>query len=331
MLTICSSYRPFDEPYIKRNYELLKYLNPNEEWTWLIADNGIAEGSGPLDMGDDRFTFIEGVPIHSVPHQEVAYRYGAAMHKVLPHVTSRFLLILDPDCYIVQPRWIETVLRRMETAELSFFGVPWSPDWYRKYRNFPCPQCMFIDLSRIRLEDLDFSPKGSAAVGPKDTRAQDSLRPFVPTVFRPLLRNAWKARYRSGVGTQPDIGDNIYRQFAGRSHIRCELAAPVFDPAKRRVGYGKVAELFSRALDAWLPDRLSYVPKRKGYFTTTGFRELGYPDARSYGWEEYLWRGEPFSFHLRRSFRGVYDPEDEVRLLTQTIDDVRALSEHKDR
>ena len=150
MLTICSCYRPFDEPYLRRNYELLKHLNPDEEWRWLIADNGVAEGSDPLDMGDDRFTLIEGVPTRSVPHQEVAYRYGAAMQKLLPEVASRFLLILDPDCYLVQPSWIQTVLSHMESEGLSFFGVPWHPRWYRKYRNFPCPQCMFIDLSRVR-------------------------------------------------------------------------------------------------------------------------------------------------------------------------------------
>lgn len=330
-LTICSSYRPFDEPYIRRNYELLKYFNPDVEWAWLIADNGVVEGSGPLDMGDDRFTLIEGVPIRSVPYQEVTYRYAAAMRKVLPHVASRFLLVLDPDCYIVQPGWIKTVISYMQSEQLSFFGVPWHPNWYRKYRNFPCTHCMFIDLERIDLKDLDFSPHGPAAVGPKDTRVQDSVRPLVPRRLRPWLKSAWNTRHRRGIGGQPDIGDGVHRAFAGRPEVRYQLAAPVFDPARRRATYGGVVDFFSRALDAWLPDRLSYVPKKKGYFTIRGFRELGFPDARSHNWEEYMWQGIPFAFHLRRFMRGVYDPADEIRLLTQAIDDVRALSELRSR
>ena len=51
-----------------------------------------------------------------------------------------------------------------------------------------------------------------------------------------------------------------------------------------------------------LPDRFSYLPKRPEYYTRNGFRERGYVDATMYGWEEFIWKGAPFGFHIR-SFR----------------------------
>lgn len=52
-------------------------------------------------------------------------------------------------------------------------------------------------------------------------------------------------------------------------------------------------------IDFVLPDELSFVPKGKDYFAIKGFRERGFPDLDARGWEEFLWKDQPFGFHVR--------------------------------
>ena len=68
----------------------------------------------------------------------------------------------------------------------------------------------------------------------------------------------------------------------------------------------------ARLLDRILPDRLSLVPKRRGYFSELGFADLGFADIAVRGCEEFLWRGQPFAFHIR-GFR--FKAEERARVL----------------
>ena len=73
-------------------------------------------------------------------------------------VTTRFLLILDPDFFIVRRDWIADCLAHMQAHELSFFGAAHHPRRPTKFRYFPSVMCTFVDLSRVDRHDLDFNP-----------------------------------------------------------------------------------------------------------------------------------------------------------------------------
>lgn len=64
---------------------------------------------------------------------------------------------------------------------------------------------------------------------------------------------------------------------------------PVFRPPRK---------LSTRA-ERLLPDRYRLVPGRPGSFSPHGFEAAGLPDVAAFGWEEFLWRGQPFGFHVR--------------------------------
>jgi hypothetical protein len=72
-------------------------------------------------------------------------------------------------------------------------------------------------------------------------------------------------------------------------------------------------------LEKFLPERLSFIPKKKNYFSEFGFRELGYYDIAGLGLEEYLWNGRPFGFHFRGTFATKRTPEEEVRLAEEAV------------
>jgi hypothetical protein len=80
--------------------------------------------------------------------------------------------------------------------------------------------------------------------------------------------------------------------------------------------------VLSKLLDGLLPDRLSYRPKRRGSSTEVGFRERGYADVTAYGWEEFIWKGRPFGFHVRGQQVVNRVPEREIATLRQVVADL---------
>ncbi|MEI9964338.1 MAG: hypothetical protein WDM92_06200 [Caulobacteraceae bacterium] len=87
--------------------------------------------------------------------------------------------------------------------------------------------------------------------------------------------------------------------FAAEPALTSGLLTPVFSA---RDGYQPAAVTplqDNPLLNAFLPDRWCYRPKRPGYISPAGFREAGLPDFRGLGWEEFLWRGAPFAVHVR--------------------------------
>ena len=51
-------------------------------------------------------------------------------------ILTNYLLVLDPDFFILQNDWIKNITEFMETDDIDFFGSPWHPKWYTKYRDF---------------------------------------------------------------------------------------------------------------------------------------------------------------------------------------------------
>ncbi len=221
-------------------------------------------------------------------------------------VRTRFVLIADPDFYIVRPDWIRGVVGHMEVNRVGFFGAPWHPRWYRKYRYFPSVHCLFIDLASVESELLDFLP-GTRAVTRRRRRREPGMGGLaegdgknavswrgVAKSASSLISNLW---HRASVGASEDTGIGVFRRYGRAGQGSYECLVPTFRldddyaaPPPRR---------FSLGLDLFLPDRLSYRPKRAGYYTTTRFRDVGFLDAARYGWEEFMWQGKPFGFHVR--------------------------------
>jgi hypothetical protein len=62
-----------------------------------------------------------------------------------------------------------------------------------------------------------------------------------------------------------------------------------------------------------LPSRYNLRPLRHAASTRDSFAGHGLPDFRGAGWEEYFWRGKPFSVHIRSTARRFARPQSEVQ------------------
>ena len=156
-VTVCTvSFH--NAPHLRLNWALADALNREEaQIDWVVAENTPPYSDDRLDPGDQRFKVIEGVG----PEHSPNFQHTLALHKCFDFVTTRFLLVLDPDFYIVRPNWVRTVTEHMQRHALTFLGVPWHPRFSDKFRYFPAVHCFFVDLDRIDIKELDFRPMRS--------------------------------------------------------------------------------------------------------------------------------------------------------------------------
>jgi hypothetical protein len=283
-ITVCSvSFN--SRPWLEMNHGFAQRLNPCVDLNWLVAENSPAQSLLSLSEADSRFEVWPGAAFEQRIYASGSYHHGRAMNMLLPHVKTRFALFCDPDFYIVKPGWVTESIAHMTSSDLAAFGVPWHPRWVYKNRYFPCVHCMFVDLERLPIEYLDFEPDYPGI--PAHARDPDRSDGSTP---KSKLPDPLKLRKRRHIGTSRDVGCRIAARLATEPHLRTECLQPVFRPQGQRL---------ARCADWLLPDSLSLVPKRRGYFSETGFRAHGLPDLEGRGWEEFLWRGEPFGFHVR--------------------------------
>jgi hypothetical protein len=191
------------------------------------------------------------------------------------------------------------VLRHMMKHNLAFFGAPYHPIYINKYRYFPCGVCLFVDLQKIPPADLDWLPEP-----PKTTFHTTDVRrdcSILQLAMRSLLHNRCSILSSSG-----DTGIRIYNKYNSRHDIQYETVAPVFKSGELNLS------LRARVLDKIMPERYSYIPKRRHYYTHQGFAECGYLNLRGQSCEEYMWHEAPFAFHVRGTFNPLKQNVDQL-------------------
>jgi hypothetical protein len=278
-LTICSvGYRA--RRCLDLNDVLIRQLNPGARVPeWLLFDNNV-EPNEMLDPDDPRFTIVRP-PAREI---DMGYEHALGISALLPRVKTRFLLVLDPDCFIVLPDWLRRIPEHMDAHRLGFFGTPINPRRHNSYRYFPYMVCMFVDLSRVSLRDLCFLP-GVWHWWPNATyRIRKALAgvPKAGALFRWMLTEQWRTN-----------GWQIKARFGSGREVSFECAQPVWDvdAAVPRGG-------LKRIMHTVTPASVSPIPKQPGYCSPRGFASMGAPDVAALGWEEFVWRGQPFAFHV---------------------------------
>ncbi len=312
------------------NWELVTALNGGQSLRWIAVENSGPEDQGRLPFDDTRFEVLAGDPPTRPGKYQASYHHATALQKALPLVRSRYLLILDPDFFVVHPNWIGEVLSYMVERRLAFFGAPHDPGRPDKYRYFPSVVFMLIDLGQADKAHIDFMPRLDEVRVLRSLRTLPLLgwallgRPpgssAVPRVAtRDLARHVLRSRLIERffhwnqawgtLGRSTDTGYMLYGRFAHDRRFRSACITRVWEnPLYSTAGSG--AALVKRRLHRLLiPDRFSLYPRRREYSSTHSFKAFGLADIAELGWEEYLWQGRPFAFHVRGMFHGLRQVE----------------------
>lgn len=327
-LTILSVAMARHVPFVRLNVELTGILNRRAAYRWLIVDN--EEGAVRATLADLDVELVDGVPPDEILPGRGAgsYHHATALNRALSKVETRYVLVLDPDFFIIRPSWVTDVLEHMGDAGPALLGVPWHPRWHNKARGRHPAHCVFLDLARVDRSVVDFAPdlRGPRPVPLIPGQDRDStLGGWAINALLYLLRRFPKGNRivrmavhltlnRGLIGVTRDTGHRLREVVdeAGLPHEFIPACAPrrdFTDPP------------FLRSLCGWwlerlIPTRWSYVPSSREFVATT-LAQLGGPNARAQGWEEFAWRGDPFGFHVRGTIRdlGGRDMEREVRWL----------------
>lgn len=297
-ITICTvSY--YNEEHLKLNTKLTKSLNVSEKHKWIIVENTPKSRSSFYAKEQENITIIEGSQKNSyhTPNEH----HAAGLMKALDFVDTRFVLISDPDFFILRPNWINSITTYMDNNDLSFFGVPWHPKWYIKYRYFPCVHCLIIDLEKVHKDELNFMPDFSE-VNPFETDGKGKLNSFaakfkkkIPPqikLYVKMFKNLTVERRK--IGWDGDTGAKFYIRFSQDNNIQHECVTPVYNPIDEL--QIQVPYKLNRLVENVLPDRLRYIPNKNGYYTKSGLFDN---NLKAYQWEEFLWQNKLFGFHVR--------------------------------
>jgi hypothetical protein len=299
-LTICTvSYNSAD--WMNLNVQLVNALNPDTNYNWVIVENSPPDSakriSNPMTPN---MSILEGADIEQDRYAAASHHHGSGLNIGIQGVHTRYLLVLDPDFYIIKKDWIASVLQYMMQNQIYILGAPWHPSRYKKWRYFPCAHCTFYDLKYINKDKLDFRPD-------YDTypRLDKKYKGLLKKFFK--LIDPLKLAERRHIGHSADTGYRIYMT-CNKNGIRNECFAPVFSPST-----------FSRFFNKPFSDGMSLLPKKPGYYSETDFAHAGLPDFRQLGCEEFFWNSNPFGFHVR-SFPKRNKAGDSLSVILQHLD-----------
>jgi hypothetical protein len=379
MLTIVIVAGPGDQEIISKNIALINEKNPNSAWNAHVIDNGRSHGYPKIEINNPGVKVHDGVdPDLGKPNAcRGSYQHAAALNRFTKEFTpsTPYLLLLDPDFFILCPDWIKKICDHMERSQLSIFGAPWHPKWFMKYRYFPCVHCMFIDTRRINLRGLDFTPnliargeredRRNGLLLPKNSKIDRTTQGVVPrnwlSVFVAITVDVLRTICSAYVGAKQPVPRSLkitmrfirfLQKLKGKSRALISLIISL-TLSRRNIGAaqdtGYLVELHHKTLrdvdtllpsvnisrdfskphflstkrwlwvEGFLPDRWSYIPKRRGYYTTSSFLSSGLPDAAMLGWEEFFIDKTPFGFHMRRYNKKHRQPELENKLLDSLL------------
>ena len=312
-VTICTVIS-FEHLLFKINLALVKRLNPEFHFECVVALNTPAQTSGEQGQLDSECRLVTGSHqtidllarlyneenrTNGHPLRNVYHAYG--LIQAVRASKTRYILVLDPDFFVVRHNWISECLDYMSKGNLTFFGTPYHPITDPlKVRYFPNIYCLFIDTEKVKIEDLSFDPPTL----PDQTRLYKENLPLRKQYFHKFIklfdqvsRPMWP---RHLIGYYGDTGFALMKFYENQPGILYECVSPVFRAEEH---FGVV----SRLLDSILPDKYSLTPKRIGYCSRQGFKELGLGEPPNKSREEFVWRGLPFGFHLRSSIRSNRD------------------------
>lgn len=271
-----------DSGLLQKNVELTKHLNPKLKCRWICVDN---TPQSNLSISAAYVEILPGIP--RLRSRDLgSLHHAMALEKALQEVRTRFVLLMDPDFYVLRKDWISTLLSHVSKREIGIFGAVWNPRWFYQYRGFPSVHFMLIDLDRIPLAHLDLKPLIST-----DRWWQIINRDSTP--WPSVLRDTLKAQRCRDTGWQ------LYRRYHRDPDIGVETLLPHYvPPANARYRW-------ERRLAPLLPASWRKYPADTRGFTEESFLRAHSAQAYSQGWEEFFWLGAPFAIHLRRVGRSM--------------------------
>jgi hypothetical protein len=179
---------------------LVEENNPELEFEWFVA----FRKSWGHEYPESRNSHIYALDSASVPELSANHPsvdHGAMLNHVLRTLPDdlRFVLILDPDCFLLGPNALQEHIGSMSEKGVAVSGTPYGLTFPKSFfRDFPTVFAMIIDRTLVQIKDLDFMPdllelEMSLQMQNQKNRhspksASSRLRQFLRNIVSPLIK-----------------------------------------------------------------------------------------------------------------------------------------------
>jgi hypothetical protein len=181
--------------------------------------------------------------------------------------------------------------------------------YYKVYPRVPLTLKLLLKINRFIK-----APFGVIRINPKlIKKIFNNPKRFFKHAINSMIVN------RRTIHSSRDTGYLIYDSFVLKRKCNYGLVLPTVRYSRDFRDYFHLRDKLLRWIELFVPDRLSYLPKRKGSISKVEFKDIGYPDLAFFEWEEYFWTGKPFGFHLKKNRRKDCGAGDDITELKRTL------------
>jgi hypothetical protein len=289
---------------LNHNIQLMRRKNQYCQFKWVVAECTPAQDQGLYPPLSKEFDLIQGQDKPTQYYAPSSYQHALSLNKALQYVETRYLLVLDPDFFVLRKESLSEMIGYMKSKHIHLLGVPWHPRHYIKYKDFPCLHCLMIDTAHIDKASIDFQPIYENGQLTEFAKLPIYMnKPWMLSIVRHLgfvdrvlsfLRiDLLSYSKRLTIGRSMDTGARLYMQYFQDDNVSVETLMPIRHKSQS-VSIAKPGLYKERIVDRLMPRHFKLDP---GPYSSLG--SLFSTVSADLAPEEFSWKGLYFGFHLR--------------------------------
>ena len=182
--------------YVKFQIELFNELNTGTDFRWNFGYlESHVESSHMIknrpNIRNFRFTESE-LQVKFIDNP--SSQHGALLNQLLKKVAhdhSRFIIIIDPDFFIVSKNWAQDLMDFMKDNSVAILGASYPETDCRLYFDFPTAYFSIIDSELLPLDELNYLPDENSIKKSDNTPWKSDLLPNLTGYRRWASKNIY--------------------------------------------------------------------------------------------------------------------------------------------
>ena len=140
---------------------LVEANNPDIDIEWFVAYRSSWNYEYP-ELSSTRCFPLSDSDLSDFPISHSSLEHGLMLNYLIKVISDsyRFVLIMDPDCFLVGSGGLSQHLNFMVKNEVAVSGTPYGLTFPKSsFRDFPTVFSLLLDQSRVNIKNLDFTPE----------------------------------------------------------------------------------------------------------------------------------------------------------------------------
>ncbi len=218
--------------FVNYQIKLFSTLNPelNIRWNLGILEGHLDNSQFILNNASVRNFIYKKSDLNVKFKDNPSSQHGCLLNLLIKQIKvdhPRFVIIIDPDFFVISNNWISNLINYMELKSIAIIGASYPETNCRMYFDFPTALCSIIDTDHLSLDLLDYLPDENQIVESSrndwGTEFAINLIPYRPSAlstnkiiytFQKLFQSIFYCRSKKSLVR--DVGWKIRKKFKFR-------------------------------------------------------------------------------------------------------------------